>query len=40
MLAAGRRLEKEQEMVNSIRLSGEYLKRQKKQGKSILGLMG
>lgn len=39
-LPAGRRLVQEQELVNSIQLSGEYLKKQKKIGRSMIGLSG
>ena len=38
--AAGQRLQEEQELVNSIRLSGEYLKKQSKIGRSLIGLSG
>lgn len=38
--AAGRRLQAEQDMVNSMRLSDEYLKKQRKVGRSMIGLSG
>jgi hypothetical protein len=40
LFVEGDRLIREQEMVNRVRLSGEYLKPQKKRGRSILGLQG
>lgn len=40
LLAEGRRLVQEQEYVVSMKLSDEYLKKQNKMGKSIIGLSG
>lgn len=40
LLKEGERLVKEQDRINSLRLSDEYLKKQKYMGKSILGLQG
>jgi len=40
LIIEGRRLVQEQDHVNSMRLSNEYLKPQKKAGKSIIGLTG
>ena len=40
LLMEGQRLVREQDYINQIRLSGEYLKPQKKAGKSIIGLSG
>ncbi|PRW44880.1 ribulose bisphosphate carboxylase oxygenase chloroplastic isoform C [Chlorella sorokiniana] len=40
LLEEGRRLVQEQEMVNSMRLSDEYLKKQRKMGRSMIGLSG
>jgi hypothetical protein len=40
LIVEGRRLVQEQDHVNSMRLSNEYLKPQKKAGKSIIGLTG
>ena len=40
LLKEGERLVEEQDRINSMRLSDEYLKKQKKIGKSILGLQG
>eukprot|EP00889_Picochlorum_renovo_P006595 jgi/Picre1/33625/NNA_001105.t1 len=40
LMAEGRRLVREQDHLNSLKLSNEYLKQQKKIGKSIIGLSG
>jgi hypothetical protein len=40
LMKEGERLVYEQEMVNSMKLSDEYLKKQTKAGKSIIGLSG
>lgn len=39
-LPAGERLVREQDMVNALKLSDEYLKKQRKIGRSMLGLKG
>jgi hypothetical protein len=39
-MAEGERLVREQDHLNSLKLSNEYLKQQKKIGKSIIGLSG
>ncbi|EFN56322.1 hypothetical protein CHLNCDRAFT_144763 [Chlorella variabilis] len=40
LMEEGRRLQAEQDMVNSMRLSDEYLKKQRKVGRSMIGLSG
>ena len=40
LIVEGDRLVREQDMINNLRLSNEYLKPQKKMGRSILGLQG
>ncbi|KAI8112003.1 hypothetical protein M9435_004498 [Picochlorum sp. BPE23] len=40
LMAEGERLVREQDHLNSLKLSNEYLKQQKKIGKSIIGLSG
>ncbi len=40
LFAEGDRLIREQDMVNSVRLSNEYMRPQRKMGRSILGLSG
>lgn len=40
LLAAGDRLVQEQEYVNTIQLSDEYLKKQRSSGRSLIGMQG